>query len=55
MAGYGIPGVLLDIESKTCYELGKAMKAYKGEFENQTDLRLDLVKKVINLRNLNSN
>jgi lipoate-protein ligase A len=47
---YGIPGVLIDIDSSTCYELGKALAAYKGEFENQTNLRMDMVEKILALR-----
>jgi lipoate-protein ligase A len=46
---FGLPGVLIDIDSRTCYELGKAVKAYKGEFENQTYLRLTLIQKVMEL------
>jgi lipoate-protein ligase A len=49
MAAYGLPGVLIDIDSRTCYELGKAVMAYKGEFENQTYLRLSLINKVMDL------
>lgn len=44
----GIPALLLDIKSDTCYDLGKAAFAYKGEFENQTTLNLELLKKVLN-------
>ncbi len=43
----GIPAILLDINNETCYDLGKASFAYKGEFENQTSLNLDLLKKVL--------
>jgi lipoate-protein ligase A len=42
-----IPAILLDIDSTTCYDLGKANYAYKGEFENQTQLNLMLLKKVL--------
>jgi len=51
---FGLPGVLVDIDSRTCYELGKAIKAYQGEFENQTYLRLTLIEKVIDLIGKNS-
>ncbi len=44
----GIPGILLDINSETCYDLGKASFAYRGEFENQTRLNLELLKRVLN-------
>jgi len=46
----GIPGLLIDIEDKTCYDLGKEWDAYEGRFENQTSLRLDLLSKLIRLR-----
>ncbi|MEO0166496.1 MAG: biotin/lipoate A/B protein ligase family protein [candidate division WOR-3 bacterium] len=43
-----IPAILLDINSETCYDLGKATFAYKGEFENQTHLNIGLLVKVLN-------
>lgn len=43
----GIPGVLLDIDDSTCYDLGKEAEALKGTFENQTKLKLDLLCKLI--------
>ncbi|MEO0107242.1 MAG: DUF116 domain-containing protein [candidate division WOR-3 bacterium] len=43
----GIPAILLDIYNETCYDLGKATFAYKGEFENQTNLNLELLRKVL--------
>jgi len=46
----GIPGLLIDIDDKTCYDLGKEWDAYEGRFENQTSLRLDLLSKIIRLR-----
>ena len=46
----GIPGLLIDIENKTCYDLGKELDAYEGRFENQTSLRMDLLSKLIRLR-----
>ena len=47
----GLPGILIDIDSETCYDLGKEREAKKGEFENLTNLRVDLIKKVVdNLR-----
>jgi lipoate---protein ligase len=45
----GLPALLLDIENTTCYELNKEKEAYLGAFENQTYLRIDLLKKVLNL------
>ncbi len=43
----GLPGVLVDIDSSTCYDLGEESLAYQGRFERQTHLRLDLLAKVI--------
>jgi len=46
----GLPGLLLDIENTTCYELKQEAQAYRGSFEIQTVLRLDLLKKVLEAR-----
>ena len=46
----GLPGLLLDIENTTCYELKQEAQAYRGSFETQTHLRLDLLKKVLEAR-----
>ena len=43
----GLGGLLIDIDSSTCYELGKEKEAYEGTFEHQTDLKLELLKKII--------
>jgi len=43
----GIPGILLDIDNTTCYELDKAREAYAGRFENQTQVNLDLLDTVM--------
>ena len=45
----GLPGLLIDIENTTCYDLNQEKAAYKGGFENQTHLRLDLLEKVLRL------
>lgn len=42
-----VPALLIDINDKTCYDLGKEDEAYKGSFEGQTTLKLDLLKKLI--------
>jgi len=39
----GIPGVVLDIVGKTCYDLGEEDKAYAGTFEALADLKLPLL------------
>lgn len=43
----GVPGIIISIEDKTCYELGKQEEAYRGGFEVQTRLRLGLLSRVI--------
>ena len=45
----GLPGLLIDIENTTCYELNQEKEAYQGVFENQTHLRLGLLEKVLAL------
>ena len=44
-------GVLVNLDSTTCYDLGKGMSAYKGSFDNKTSLNLPLIEKT--LRRLN--
>ncbi len=46
----GMPGILVNVDNETCYDLGKEGKAYSGDFENLTHLRLDLLEKVIKAR-----
>jgi lipoate-protein ligase A len=43
----GLPGILIDIDSQTCYDLGMEREAKKGKFENQTNLRIELIQKVV--------
>lgn len=43
----GLPGVLVDIDNKTCYELGFEEEALEGDFEKRTELRTDLIEIVI--------
>jgi len=43
----GIPGILIDIDDQTCYDLGKEEEALKGAFENQTELKIDLLSKLV--------
>ncbi|UCD13206.1 MAG: DUF116 domain-containing protein [Thermoplasmatales archaeon] len=42
-----IPGILVDIDNTTCYELGKSKEAYDGKFESQTDINIDLLRMVL--------
>jgi lipoate-protein ligase A len=43
----GLPGVLVDLDSSTCYDLGQEQEAYRGQYENQTELRLGLLGRVV--------
>lgn len=43
----GLPGILVDVDSSTCYDLGMEQDAYAGRFENQTQLQLDLLERVV--------
>ncbi len=43
----GVPGLIITIDDKTCYELGKSEEAYRGNFEAQTRLKLDTLAKII--------
>jgi lipoate-protein ligase A len=43
----GLPGILVDVDQSTCYDLGLEKEAAKGEFENQTHLNLPLLQKVL--------
>ncbi len=51
----GLPGVLINIDDQTCYDLGKEHDAYAGKFENQTNLRLELLEKMISNNSLRNN
>jgi len=43
----GLPGILVDVDSSTCYDLGQEEEAYAGRFENQTYLKMDLLERVV--------
>ncbi|TAK35743.1 MAG: DUF116 domain-containing protein [Chloroflexota bacterium] len=45
----GVPGIIIDIDNTTCYDLGKEDEAYVGSFESQTCLKTELVSKVLNI------
>jgi len=47
MEDVGVPGLIIDIEDKTCYDLGKVSEAYRGEFDAQTKLRIYLLRKIL--------
>ncbi len=44
-------GILVNIDSTTCYDLGKGTDAYKGKFDNKTFLNAELLEKTIRLIN----
>ncbi|MEW6376795.1 MAG: DUF116 domain-containing protein [Thermodesulfobacteriota bacterium] len=43
----GLPGILVEVERSTCYDLGQEKEAFKGQFENQTHLNLSLLQRVL--------
>ena len=43
----GLPGIIVDIDNETCYDLGKEDDAYLGKFESQTELKFDLLKQIV--------
>lgn len=43
----GVRGILLNIDSTTCYELDQAKEAYAGEFSSQTCVNLDLLDTIL--------
>lgn len=45
----GLPGILLDIDNTTCYDLDQAKEAYAGEFDSQTEVNLELLQTVLNV------
>lgn len=47
--GVGLPGILIDIDNTTCYDLDQAREAYAGRFSSQTCLDLGLLRRVLDL------
>lgn len=45
----GVPGILLDIDNTTCYELDQAKDAYAGNFKSQTSVNMSLLETVLNV------
>jgi lipoate-protein ligase A len=43
----GLPGILVDLDSATCYDLGEEEAAHRGRFDRETSLKLYLLQKVI--------
>lgn len=46
MEDCGARGVLINLDSTTCYDLGKGMEAYVGNFDHQTFMNVELIEKV---------
>ncbi len=42
-----LPGLLVDVSRSTCYDLNQARQAYLGEFDSQTDMDQELMRKLI--------
>lgn len=42
----GVPGILINVENCTCYDLGKEQAAYQGRFNKQTRLKTGLLELV---------
>ena len=42
-----VPGILINVESNTCYDLDQLETAYQGNFEGQTHLNIPLLQKVL--------
>ncbi len=40
-------GLLINLDSTTCYDLGKGSEAYKGRFDTKTDLNISLIEKTL--------
>jgi len=49
-ADSGMSCAIVDINDTTCYELNEEDLAYKGKFEKQTNLKLDVLQKVLSLK-----
>jgi len=45
----GLPGVIVDIDNETCYDLGKSKEAKLGDFKGQTHLDTELLGQVIGI------
>jgi lipoate-protein ligase A len=43
----GLPGILVDLDNVTCYDLGQEDAAHHGRFDRMTRLKLGLLEKVI--------
>jgi lipoate-protein ligase A len=46
MRATGARGVLVNLDSTTCYDLGKGTDAYAGRFDHQTEMNVALIEKI---------
>ena len=44
-----VPGILLNIDNTTCYELDQVKDAHAGEFKSQTKVNTDLLQTVLDI------
>jgi len=47
MEGIDARGILINLDSTTCYDLGKGSEAYKGRFDTKTYLNIPLIEKTL--------
>ncbi len=47
MEDSGVKGIIVSLDSLTCYDLGKEQNAYRGDYEKQSRLETELMTKVI--------
>jgi len=47
-------GLLVNLDSTTCYDLGKGTEAYQGRFDNKTTLNVQLIEKTLKYLNGNT-
>lgn len=45
----GLPGILINIDNSTCYDLGQEKDAHEGKFEGFTEIKIPLLKKILKL------
>jgi len=45
----GLEGILINIENKTCYDLGRESEAHEGSFEGFTDLKTGLLERLFKI------
>ncbi|MEW6684659.1 MAG: biotin/lipoate A/B protein ligase family protein [Candidatus Edwardsbacteria bacterium] len=45
----GLPGILIDVENDSCYDLGKATEGHQGDFQGQTEINLPLLNGIVAL------